>query len=204
MMLVNNATMDAFGICIYGILVLSVACRETVQEDLVSLQLSVNIWATTDFPEAAKPTQESGSSQRMSKSLSHADRRTRCVHKIYFVVSSPLYSTIAASSAEQFSTCMAISMINFHLPPSKGSIPPGDISRASLTPVSWLSLCLAPPPSCQHPHKTEVRAARLSWHRRAGQYAGDCHSPNAHGDKILVPWLVNHYKAGKRTAKGGK
>lgn len=107
---------------------------------------------------------------------------TKCI-----LWSLPLYSTISGSSAEQFSTCMAISMTSSHLPPSKGSVPPGDTSRASLTPVSWLSLCLAPPPSCQHPHKTEVRAARLSWHRRAGQYAGDCHSPNACGDKILVP-----------------
>lgn len=185
MMLVNNATMDAFGICIYGILVLSVACREAVQEDLVSLQLSVNIWATTDFPEAAKPTQESGSSQRTSKSLSQADRRTMCVQNLFCGLFSPSFYHL-----RKF--CRTVFHLHGHkhdllASSSKGSVPPGDISRASLTPVSCLSLCLAPPPSCQHPHKTEVRAARLSWHRRAGQYAGDCHSPNACGDKILVP-----------------
>lgn len=54
MMLVNDATMDAFGIRTYGILVLSVVCWEAVQEDLVSLQLSVNIWATTDLARSCK------------------------------------------------------------------------------------------------------------------------------------------------------
>lgn len=92
MMLVNNATMDAFGICIYGILVLSVACRETVQEDLVSLQLSVNIWATTDFPEAAKPTQESGSSQRMSKSFVTGRQEDQmCAQNLFCGLFSPLF-----------------------------------------------------------------------------------------------------------------
>lgn len=91
MMLVNNATMDAFGICIYGILVLSVACQEAVQEDLVSLQLSVNIRAPTDFPVAAKPTQESGSSQRTSKSLSQVDRKTTCVQNLFCGLFSPSF-----------------------------------------------------------------------------------------------------------------
>lgn len=90
------------------------------------------------------------------------------MYKVYFLVSSPLPSTFSGSSDKQFSMCITISIVSLHLPPSQSPIPPGDTPRASLPPASWLHLSFAPPPSCQHPPETWVRAGGLSWHGRAG------------------------------------